>query len=122
MSKTNVILICIIVALVSGIIGFIIGTNTRLSFNNSSSNLQAFEEDDSAKMVGTYKTNTWNGKEGILVLKEDKTAIYPTGQRTYWIYENNHLYLTSETGDNRQELEIVDGGIMINTHFFEKVK
>ncbi len=122
MSKTNVILICIIVALISGIIGFIIGTNTKLSFDNSSSNLQAFEEDDSAKMVGTYKTNTWNGKEGVLVLKEDKTAIYPTGQRTYWIYDNNRLYLTSETGENRQELEIVDGGIMINTHFFEKVK
>ena len=125
MNKTNVILICIVVALLSGIVGFIIGINTKLSFDNSNNDTQLTETTDSKSIVGTYKTNTWNGKEAVLVIKEDGTMIYPTGQRCTWIYENGHLYIpsTTEPGEEkRQELELVDGGIMINTHFFEKVK
>ena len=114
MNKTSIILLCVVVALVSGIIGFVIGTKTIIC-----------ESDNSSSVIGTYRTNSWNGEEAVLVIKEDGTLIYPTGQRATWIYEDNHLYIPAitETGEEkRQELELVDGGIMINTTFFEKVK
>lgn len=59
MNKTNIILICIIIALISGVVGFIIGINVN-------TNLQ-----DNKDFVGTYKTNTWNGKEAIIALQKD---------------------------------------------------
>lgn len=84
---------------------------------------------------GTYRTNSWNGKEAVLVLNKDYTCIYPTGDRGIWYVEGNKLYLEIESSYSyadgeiytiesidRREATIVDKGIMINTHFFEKVK
>ena len=88
MNKTNMILICIIIALVSGIIGFIIGMNVKESNGINSSSVKNEEQN----LVGTYKTNTWNGKEAIIALKSDKTMICPNGSGT-WSFEDGKLYI-----------------------------
>ena len=129
MNKTNMILICIIIALISGIIGFIIGMNVK--WNNPSSISMKNEEKN---LIGTYKTSTWNGKDAVLVLNEDGTMIYPTGARGTWTLEDGKLYVEFETtysyadGEihtqtykTKTEITIVSGGLMINTHFFEKI-
>lgn len=126
MKKINIILICIIISLISGIIGFFLGINIKDEIK-----LNKAEKD----IVGTYKTSTWNGGDAVLVLNEDKTCIHPTGSKGKWYLEDNKLYLeieynhsymdgTSETkkSTSKQEAIVVDKGIMINTHFFEKVK
>lgn len=135
MKKINVVLICVIIALVSGIIGFVIGIN-RNSKNESN-------------LVGTYKTNEWNGKEAVLVLQKDKTMIHPMGYNGTWLIDAGKLYIeydyidtvaqsademiamfseenkqTSEKNykkHEKQEITIVDGGLMLSGHFFEKV-
>lgn len=133
MKKINIILICIIIALISGIIGFTIGMNVKGNCTSSS----VTQQNDENNIVGTYKTNTWNGKEAVLVLNKDKTMIHPTGSKGIWLLEDGKLYVEYEmeipiwdnngteqnkTSTNKQEVTIVDGGLMLNTHFFEKVK
>lgn len=133
MKKVNYILICIIIALISGIIGFIIGITMRENIVTSSNTIQS-EEDT---IVGTYKTNTWNGHEAVLVLNSDKSMIYPDGGTGIWALKDEKIYLKfksnigmlSEYLENKveekysiKEAIIVDKGIMIDTHFFEKVK
>jgi len=123
MNKTNIFLICIIIALISGVVGFIIGINVN-------TNLQGNKD-----FVGTYKTNTWNGKEAIIALQKDKTMICPNGSGI-WSFEDGKLYIEydfevpqiTENGQqeykkshNKQEVTIVESGLMYNGHFFEKV-
>lgn len=63
--------------------------------------------------------------------------IHPTGSKGIWLLEDGKLYVEYEmeipiwdnngteqnkTSTNKQEVTIVDGGLMLNTHFFEKVK
>ena len=133
MKKTYIILICIIVALISGIIGFAIGLNINLN-RNTNNTTQAEEKENS--LVGTYKTNTWNGKEAIIALQKDKTMICPNGSGT-WVLENGKLYIeydyilpeytedghqVNKTAHNKQEVLIVENGLMLSGHFFEKVR
>ena len=123
MNKKNITLICIIIALVSGIIGFIIGMNVKGNDEMTSS------------LVGTYKTNTWNGKEAVIALKNDKTMICPNGSGT-WSFEDGKLYIEyglsipqiTEDGhqeykesQTKQEVTIVENGLMLRGHFFEKI-
>ena len=131
MNKTNMILICIIIALVSGIIGFIIGMNVKESNGINSSSVKNEEQN----LVGTYKTNTWNGKEAIIALKSDKTMICPNGSGT-WSFEDGKLYIEydydlpqiSEDGrqeyeksHKKQEVTIVESGLMLSGHLYEKI-
>ena len=130
MNKISKILICIFIALISGVIGFIIGINVN---NNKD-------------LVGTYKTNTWNGKEAIIALQKDKTMICPNGRGT-WLLEDGKLYIEYDYTDSvaimvdefnkntgksqesdrdykkhaKQEVIVVENGLMYNGHFFEKV-
>ena len=123
MNKKNITLICIIIALVSGIIGFIIGMNVKGNNEMTSS------------LVGIYKTNTWNGKEAVIALKNDKTMICPNGSGT-WSFEDGKLYIEyglsipqiTEDGhqeykesQTKQEVTIVENGLMLSGHFFEKL-
>ncbi|HJJ09751.1 MAG TPA: hypothetical protein OIM50_05615 [Clostridiaceae bacterium] len=123
MNKTNKILICALIALISGVIGFIIGINVNVNLQNDKG------------LVGTYKTNTWNGKEAIIALQKDKTMICPNGSGT-WALEDGKLYIEydyeilkfSETGEqeyekihSKQEVMIVENGLMLSGHFFEKI-
>ena len=123
MNKANKILICALIALISGVIGFIIGINVNVNLQNDKG------------LVGTYKTNTWNGKEAIIALQKDKTMICPNGSGT-WALEDGKLYIEydyeilkfSETGEqeyekihSKQEVMIVENGLMLSGHFFEKI-
>jgi hypothetical protein len=133
MNKTNMILICIIIALISGIIGFIIGINFKENNEINSSSVSMKNEEKN--LVGTYKTNTWNGKEAVIALKSDKTMICPNGSGT-WSFEDGKLYIEydfevpqiTEDGrqeykksHNKQEVTIVESGLMLSGHFFEKL-
>ncbi len=137
MKKINMILICIIISLVSGIIGFLIGMNVNGNSKNESN------------LVGTYKTNAWNGKEAVLVLQKDKTMIHPMGYNGTWLIDAGKLYIEYDYIDTiaqsvdemvaefsrenkqindknymkheKQEITIVEGGLMLSGHFFEKV-
>ena len=133
MNKTNMILICIIIALISGIIGFIIGINFK--GNNEINSSSVSMKNEEKNLVGTYKTNTWNGKEAVIALKSDKTMICPNGSGT-WSFEDGKLYIEydfevpqiTEDGrqeykksHNKQEITIVESGLMLSGHFFEKL-
>ena len=133
MNKTNIILISLIIALVSGIIGFIIGMNVNGN-NEKNSNLISMKNEEK-NLIGTYKTNTWNGKEAIIALKNDKTMICPNGSGT-WLIEDGKLYIEYDmqvpqinengqqdykTAHNKQEVTIVENGLMLSGHFFEKI-
>ena len=127
MKRINIILLCVVIALVFGFLGFLIGINI-----NDKLNITNLEKD----LVGTYKTNEWNGKEAVLVLQKDKTMIHPNGYRGTWYIENEKLFVeyeidiptfegnsqSTETTKNKQELTIVSNGLLLNTHFFEKIK
>ena len=133
MNKTNMILICVTIALISGIIGFIIGINFK---GNNDINLSSVSiKNEERNLVGTYKTNTWNGKEAVIALKSDKTMICPNGSGT-WTFEDGKLYIEydfevpqiTEDGrqeykksHNKQEVTIVESGLMLSGHFFEKI-
>ena len=133
MNKTNMILICIIIALISGIIGFIIGINFK--GNNEINSSSVSMKNEEKNLVGTYRTNTWNGKEAVIALKSDKTMICPNGSGT-WTFEDGKLYIEydfevpqiTEDGrqeykksHNKQEVTIVESGLMLSGHFFEKL-
>ena len=137
MKKINIVLICIIIALVSGVIGFMIAMKVNGNFKSES------------KLVGTYKTNAWNGKEAVLVLQKDKTMIHPMGYNGTWLVDDGKLYIeydyidtvaqsadefvASFSGKNKQiseknymkhekqEITIVEGGLMLSGQFFEKL-
>ena len=123
MKKIHIVLICAIISLISGIIGFVFGMNVTGDSKNETS------------YVGTYRTNTWNGKEAVIVLQKDKTMVCPNGSGT-WNIEDGKLYIEYDitipqiTEDGRQEdkkshtkqeVMIVEGGLMLSGHFFEKV-
>ncbi len=123
MNKINKILIYVLIALISGVTGFIIGININTNVQNDK------------ELVGTYKTNTWNDKEEIIALQKDKTMICPNGSGT-WSLEDGKLYIEydyeistiSETGEQeykksheKQEVMIVEGGLMLSGNFFEKI-
>ena len=134
MNKTNIILICILIALISGVIGFIIGNNVNTDSKGNEN------------LVGTYKTNTWNGKEAIIALQKDKTMICPNGSGT-WLFEDGKLYIEYDYIDSaammvdefkqnigtnqesnkdykkhaKQEVMVIESGLMYIGHFFEKV-
>ncbi|MBQ9658662.1 MAG: hypothetical protein IJV31_07850 [Clostridia bacterium] len=133
MNKTNMILICVTIALISGIIGFIIGINFK--GNNEINSSSVSMKNEERNLVGTYKTNTWNGKEAVIALKSDKTMICPNGSGT-WSFEDGKLYIEydfevpqiTEDGrqeykksHNKQEVTIVESGLMLSGHFFEKI-
>lgn len=143
MKRTNIILICIIIALVSGIVGFIIGMSVS---GNNIINLNSVSEND---IIGTYKANTLE-KELVLVLQKDKTIIHPMGYNGTWLIDNEKVYIEFDyidtiaksvdeyvaefsEGNNKmpeknymkhekQEIILVEGGLMLNGQFFEKVK
>ena len=128
--KKNIV-ICIIIALVFGVIGFIIGLNFKDSFT-----LDKKEKD----LVGTYRTQDWNGKEGIIVLNKDKTCVHPLGYTGTWFIEDDKLYMDvnfptitsnkekimfyetfEKTEKKKIEVLVVEKGLMLSSKFFEKI-
>lgn len=133
MKKLNIVLICIIITLL-----LILGIAALILSKKSGNNL-----------VGTYKTSNWNDKEAVLVLQKDRSMIHPNGYSGTWTYENGKLYLEYDYEDTvsknadelvasfssgnvqttrkdytkheKQEVTIVDGGLILNGIFFEKL-
>lgn len=130
MTKTNIILIFIINALISAIIGFIIGININNTFISNK------------KLIGTYRN-----KEEIIALKKDKSMIFKKGKGT-WSIENGRLYIEYDYIDEaleaidefdnmwkntqnkkksdykqhaKEEITIVENGLIYNNNFYEKI-
>lgn len=122
------VLMFIVIAIVCCLLGFFVGSNM-----NGGNGFGKAEKE----LVGTYKTSTWNGKDGVLVLKEDGTCIHPSGNSGTWSvegedviieFESSYTYFDGVTGkDNTNtsttthKATIVDKGLMMGTHFFEKL-
>lgn len=150
MNKTNIILICIIISLVSGIAGYIIGVKiTKIAPNVASNSTTIKEPTAIEKCVGTYYSSTWNGRNATLVLNEDMTMKYPTGSTGTWSLDGDkiHLYLdgkdvkemlksfgindVNELDSNKVDIPqtqnsgyiatIVNNGVMLNDNFFQKM-
>jgi hypothetical protein len=125
--KKQTVIIFIAISLVIGIfVGFFIGQNVELT--NS--------------VVGVYKTDSWNGKTGTLILYEDGTGVYPSGAEAKWSLEGDTVQITrevitmtpgtySDTGESspgkevvnidKSEAKIIEQGLVLNGIFFEKV-
>lgn len=85
MKKKVNLLVCILSSVLFCIVGFIIGINLRDEIKLSKIEKQ---------IVGTFKTSTWNGKDAVLVINEDKTCIYPSGSsKCEWVLQNNNIVL-----------------------------
>ena len=115
MKKSIVALFCVVCLLVGGIIGFLLGNQNPVAAEND--------------FVGTYKTNTWNGKEAFLVLKEDGTCVFPTGDSGTWTVDNDKiiidcpvLAIPDANVSSIRNADVVPNGIMLSGHFFEKLK
>lgn len=107
MKKKALGVVFVVLALVVGIfVGFILGQNLEF---------------DSQSAVGSYKTDTWNGKSASLVLKKDGTCLYPTGASGTWTQEGDTITIVLR-GTDIYTAEVVDNGILLGRHFFEKVK
>ena len=55
-----------------------------------------------ASVVGVYKTDSWNGKTGTLVLYEDGTCQYPSGGNAIWALQENTVLITIERSETTQ--------------------
>lgn len=96
----------VVLALAIGILaGFILGQNLEF---------------DSQSAVGSYKTDSWNGKSASLILKKDGTCKYPTGTSGTWTQEKNIISIVLH-GTDIHTAEVVENGILLHGHFFEKV-
>ncbi len=51
-------------------------------------------DNSKASVVGVYKTDSWNGKTGTLVLYEDGTCQYPSGGNAAWVLQENTVVIT----------------------------
>ena len=68
MKNKKMVLICVIVLLITFGLGFLIG----ISINNNDE-----LKYKKVNVAGTYRTNAWNGKEAVLVLKDTMACMYP---------------------------------------------
>lgn len=133
MNKLNKVLICTIIVL------FLILNITILILNKKDGN----------NFIGTYKTNNWNGAEAVLVLQKDRSMIHPSKYNGTWYYNEGKIYLEYDYEDTltksadefvasysnrnsqstdkdytkhkKQEVTIVDGGLILDGTFFEKL-
>lgn len=80
--KKSVFAIILVVAVV---LAFLLGM--LVSKGNQSDNSKA-------SVVGVYKTDSWNGKTGTLVLYEDGTCQYPSGGSATWTLQKNTILIT----------------------------
>lgn len=72
---------------------------------------------------GIYWNSNWNGREATLILDENGGCKYPTTPNCeYWV-EDDSIKLKLYGSDNDiHEAYVVDGGLILHDHFFEKKK
>ncbi len=120
----------IILISIFSIISFVVGFGLNEIIGNSTAN----EKD----AVGIYHTNNWNNHEATLFLNEDGICKYPGGGEGTWNIEKdiieiklpNYKLSVNEYGslEKTEEVEnysfhtayLVENGIMLHDHFFEK--
>lgn len=138
MKKINVVLICVIIALITGALGFFLGFYSRNFFLNNRNKQNS--------IAGTYHSTNWNGGEGVLILNDDGTCKYPTGNDGTWYSREDKIYInldysdvindfynqfgeeynptvenTPVTKDDEYDAIIVDSGIILHNTFFQKM-
>lgn len=99
MKKIKVTLICIIIALITGIIGFFIGLYARENSTNNQNFSESSNQDKQNAVVGTYYAPNWNGHEATLILNNDGTCKYPTGDTGKWNTDGEKVYITLDYSD-----------------------
>lgn len=122
MKKSKIIFIFIIIAIVFCILGFILG---RIIPKKES-------------IVGTYYCDDWNGSSATLVVNENGTCKYPTGDIGKWEKNNKNINIflqknsiiandssvieTKEDEYNDKHIAIiVDNGLILHDKLFRKV-
>ena len=120
--KKSIFAIILVVAVVSAfLLGMLVNKNDQGDNNKSS-------------VVGVYKTDSWNGKTGTLVLYEDGTCQYPSGGEAKWILDGNVVRITLESrgtiadgtiqevvNTSENEAKVMENGLVLHGQFFEKV-
>ena len=92
MKKVAIIICLLIIAI--GII-----TLALLKINNKE------QEEYSDSLVGIYYNNNWNEKEVTLILNEDGTCKYPTGETDYkWSVSNKDILITK--GEQEKQIQV----------------
>lgn len=120
MSKlSKAIIVILIIAL--GIMTYLYITE-RAKNNNPETNV-----------VGTYYNTDWNGRSATLVINEDGTCKYPTGSSGTWQLKDNYIEMNLGTvdytgvykggtiQDDIHKATIMNNGVMLHDHFFEKM-
>jgi len=122
MSKLKLIFIFIIIAIVFCIFGFVLG---RIMPKKES-------------VIGTYYCDNWNGSSATLVVNEDGTCKYPTGDAGKWEKDNKNINIflqkssiisngssVAEKKENEYNDKhvaiIVDDGVILHDKLFKKV-
>lgn len=94
-------------------------------FISNSSTTNSSTTDTLNDIAGTYKTSTWNGGDAVLVLYDNGECIHPSGAKGTWSVEEMTIHLDVvfhlEDGVERIDAQIVPNGIMLHSHFFEKL-
>ncbi|MBE6145065.1 MAG: hypothetical protein E7171_00425 [Firmicutes bacterium] len=113
--RVIIILSYFIVAILFCLIGFCIGIN--MDKNNNDKQI--------AEVVGIYHSDNWNNREDTLILNKDYTCKYP-GNITVCSWSINGAEITiqlqpSKIDDGIHIATLVDNGIILHDHHFEKV-
>ena len=91
-------------------------------------------DNSQTSVVGVYKTDSWNGKTGTLVLYEDGSCQYPSGGDAKWVLDGSVVRITLESrgtiadgtlqevvNTSEHEAKIMENGLVLHGQFFEKV-
>ena len=126
MKKDILWIVIVILALIIGLaLGYILGNNFSCkdneSLNKTPGTNSGANNNPASSAVGSYKTESWNGKPSALVLKSDGTCHYPTGNTGTWSQDDSIVLITLDGNDSVHTAEIVPNGLLLHGHFFEKV-
>lgn len=78
------------------------------------------EEAEAGDVVGIYHNLDWNGEEVALFLNSDGTCYYPGGYSGTYECQGNQIIITLSISDNTHTAYVVEEGIILHGHFFEK--
>lgn len=91
-------------------------------------------DDNKTSVVGVYKTDSWNGKTGTLVLYKDGSCQCPSGGDAKWVLDGSVVRITLESrgtiadgtmqevvNTSEHEAKIMENGLVLHGQFFEKV-
>ncbi|MBQ3545375.1 MAG: hypothetical protein IJA34_10390 [Lachnospiraceae bacterium] len=70
--------------------------------------------------VGVYQTNSWNGKIGTLILYEDGTCQYPSGENATWKLDGNTIHIKLESSYSIKSGSTKGIVIYIDTEFSDE--